>query len=134
MPSPKLKLPTVKARTVVDLFSMLLNSVTQTHIFHLQTTSFAAHSALGDFYDKVEGLTDSLIEAYQGKYGIVKGYSQIGTLLKEGNDDLAITYLETLGKQLEADHNLFTDSDLKNILDEIKALVKSTLYKLKNLS
>ena len=59
------------------LISTLMASRDQAHIFHWQTTgpgSFAAHMALGGYYDAIPGMVDSLVETYQGKHGILKGY------------------------------------------------------------
>ena len=41
------------------------------HLFHLKTNSYAAHKASNEFYDSILDLTDSLIESYQGKNGII---------------------------------------------------------------
>ena len=48
------------------LISYLFHSQTQVHIFHLQTTSFAEHKALQDYYDGIDDLIDGLVESYQG--------------------------------------------------------------------
>ena len=60
----------------VKLISYLFHSRTQAHIFHLQTQSFAEHMALNTYYDGIVPLIDGIVEAYQGKYGIVKGYKK----------------------------------------------------------
>ena len=57
------------------LMSMLLHSKTQAHVFHLQTNSFAEHMALAGYYGGIDDLVDGLVESYQGKYGIISGYS-----------------------------------------------------------
>jgi len=57
-----------------QFISTLFASRTQAHIFHLQTTSFAAHAALNTFYDEIVDLADGLVESFQGRYGIVRGY------------------------------------------------------------
>lgn len=125
----KLKLPKEKAMSIPELFGLLLNSATQAHTFHLQTNSYAEHKALENYYEGIVPLTDILVETYQGKYGIVKGYSsyQIRDL---GN---SIEFLESIHSKTEQAKSLFTDSDLLNLLDEITALMKQTLYKLKHL-
>lgn len=125
----KLKLPKEKAMSIPELFGLLLNSATQAHTFHLQTNSYAEHKALESYYEGIVPLTDILVETYQGKYGIVKGYSsyQIRDL---GN---SIEFLESIYSKTEQAKSLFTDSDLLNLLDEITALMKQTLYKLKHL-
>lgn len=118
-----------KSPTLVGFFSILLHSVTQAHIFHLQAQSLSQHLALGDYYEKIEDLADALIEAYQGKYGIVKGYDM--ARMVDISDPCA--YFKNLHAKAESARSLFTDSDLLNINDEIKTLLKSTLYKLENL-
>jgi len=118
-----------KSSTVVDLFSMLLQSVTQTHIQHLQTKSYATHVALQGFYEGIPGLFDALVETYQGKYGIVEGYKTYPL-----TNQTPVDYLTDFHSKLEECQGLFTDTDLKNIFDEIKALTKQTLYKLQHLS
>lgn len=126
----KMKKDISKKSNPAKLFSCLLNSITQTHIFHLQTTKYSEHMALGSYYESVGDLADSLIEAYQGKYGIVKGYtSEPLTNIKD-----CVGYFEELHKEVDDARSLFTDTDLLNTLDEVKSLIKSTLYKLKYLS
>ena len=128
--SIRLKMPDKKSFTIEGFFSCLLHSVTQVHIFHFQTKSYAAHIALGSFYEDVEDLVDTLIESYQGKYGIVKGYKN--SQLKDLTNP--VDYFKDLHQEVESSRKLFTDSDLLNIMDEIKTLIKTTLYKLENLN
>ena len=62
---------------IKDIVSVLMHSRSQVHVFHLQTdsqSSFAEHMALGGYYDEIGDLVDGLIESYQGKHGIIKGY------------------------------------------------------------
>lgn len=131
----KLKAPKKSQPTVADFFSRLLNSVTQAHIFHLQvsgTGSFAAHKALEDYYTGAGDLADSLIESYQADGSIVKGY------MSEDYQDVSpgacAKYFGDLLKYVEENKKLFSDSSLLNQIDEIKTLIRSTLYKLEHLS
>jgi len=113
--------------------STLFASRIQAHVFHLQTPSFAAHSALNTYYDEIVGLTDSFIEGYQGKYGIIKGYANV-ILQEYESDDAVINYFTTLDMYISKTRNLVcSDSYLQNIIDEIILLINSTLYKLKYL-
>lgn len=43
-----------------------------THYWHWQTKSYAAHKALGDFYEEMTELVDELAEAYMGSGGEIK--------------------------------------------------------------
>ena len=124
----------VKGNTAVaDFISKLFESRTQAHILHLTTTSYAKHKALDDYYNDIVGFADDIAEAYQGKYGIIKGYN-CGTI----NDSLdPISYLESIRTYVNTNrYTAFkqTDTNLQNIIDEVVTLLDSTLYKLKNLS
>jgi hypothetical protein len=115
------------------LVSYLLHSRTQTHIFHWQTTSFAEHKALQKYYEGVDGLLDALVESYQGKYGILTGYSNFKLVEYKGNDQ-TIAYLEQLCSAVNQTFNSIEDTYIQNQLDTVTELVKSTIYKLKNLN
>lgn len=111
--------------------STLLASRTQAHIFHLQTPSFAAHKALNDYYDEIVGVTDNLVESYQGKYGIITGYGNIA-LQEYQSCEAIIVFFETLCMYVEKSRQLICqDSYIQNQIDEIIALIKSTIYKLR---
>lgn len=113
------------------LISFLLHSRTQTHIFHLQTDSFAAHMALNAYYDGVIPLVDGLVESYQGKNGIVTGYSNFN-LLEYTNCEEVIAYFQGLNNTIEKlRQGIPQDSYIQNQIDTIVELVESTAYKLK---
>jgi hypothetical protein len=112
------------------LVSYLMHSRTQAHVFHLQTTSFAEHSALNVYYDEIVGLIDGLVESYQGKYGIIREYVSF-PLMNYTDKNQVVTYFEQLNQiieQLRQDNN---DSYIQNQIDTVIELVQSTLYKLK---
>lgn len=104
---------------------LLMNSRTQAHAFHLTTKSFAEHKALQAYYEGIVPLLDSYAEAYMGKYGrfrkIVAGRRTIARKPK--------AYFKTLLVRVRA-FRLPRDTYLKNIQDEITALIRSTLYML----
>jgi hypothetical protein len=116
---------------VAQFTSTLFASRTQAHIFHLQTTSYAQHIALGAYYDGIIPLVDGLVELIQGRYGIVRGYISPAAF-KE--DDSTVSYFEALLKYVDLKRDeLPQDSNIQNALDEIVDLISSTLYKLKYL-
>ena len=114
-----------------QFISTLFASRTQAHVFHLQTNSFAAHKALNEYYDGIIDLADGIAESIQGKYGIITGYSNIDLL--EGNDcNEVIKYFTALEMYVErARQTMPQDSYIQNQLDEVVALIVSTIYKLK---
>ena len=103
------------------------------HSSHLNTRSFAKHSALNEFYDEVVELADSFAEAYQGKYGLIGPI----TLQSAAKTNSVVEFLEDSLKDVEdmrykvCDKN---DTPLQNIIDEIVGQYLSTLYKLKFLA
>ena len=114
-----------------QFISTLFASRTQAHVFHLQTNSFAAHKALNEYYDGIIDLADGIAESIQGKYGIITGYSNIDLL--EGNDcNEVIKYFTALEMYVErARQTMPQDSYIQNQIDEVTALIVSTIYKLK---
>lgn len=103
------------------------------HSVHLNTRSFAKHSALNTFYDEIVDLADKFAEAYQGKYGLIgpialmsaKKTNNIVEFLEDQVEDLTTMRYEVVDKEC---------TPLQNIIDEILGLYYSTLYKLKFLA
>ena len=109
----------------------LMQSRNQAHIYHLQTKSFAEHKALQDYYEAIVDHIDSLVETYQGRYGILYGYQMGGTIKEDGG---TIMYFQALCKFVEGIREAVPqDSYLQNQVDEVVALIESTKYKLINL-
>jgi hypothetical protein len=114
-----------------QFISTLFSSRTQAHVFHLQTDSFAAHKALNDYYDEIVGITDGIVESYQGKYGIISGYGNIA-LQEFQNCEGVILYFETLCMYVEKSRQMLPqDTYIQNQIDEVVALINSTIYKLR---
>lgn len=119
-----------------ELASLLLQSRTQTHSFHLGVKgmgSHSAHLALGEYYDSIGGLIDGLVETYQGKEGLIQ-LSGIGTLDKNNDIKNIIKYFETLcGMVARLRQNpKLKDSWIQNDIDTIVSLMYRTKYKLVN--
>ena len=103
------------------------------HSVHLNTRSFAKHSALNEFYDEIVELADKFAEAYQGRHGLIgpislmsaKKTTNIVEFLEDSMVDIEKMRFEVCEK---------TDTPIQNIIDEIVGLYLSTLYKLKFLA
>jgi hypothetical protein len=110
------------------LFTLtLLHSATNAHLMHFKTRSFSEHMALGTYYDEIVDLVDSLVESYQGLYGIVEDYPNVYHSPKD-----PLKYFESLQRFVaDARQDLPQDSELQNIIDEIADLINTTTYKLK---
>jgi len=118
-----------------SFFSKLFESREMAHIYHLQVNgeqgSHAAHTALGEYYDGILDFIDTLIETYQGQYGIVDGYDVIDT--NDTRTKEKIEYFEGLVEFVKHGRKAISaeDTHLQNIIDEVVALIYRTLYKLK---
>ena len=115
----------------VMVFTMhLLHSVTNAHILHLTTRSYAEHQALGTFYSEIGDLVDAFVEAFQGKYGLLHDF--IADYKLPGTDPVA--YLESVKVEVETLRRaprFPQDAELQNEVDNIANLINSTLYKLR---
>jgi hypothetical protein len=107
---------------------LLMNSRTQAHAFHLTTSSFAEHKALQAYYEGIVPLVDAWAEAYMGKYGRLKRVSLNKRFVKDPAK--AKLYFKSLLMRVRAIRLPRGDTYLKNIQDEIVALIRSTLYML----
>ena len=113
-----------------EMMSLLLHSQTQVHTFHLQTESYAEHKALQKYYEGIDGLVDGLVESFQGKYGILKGYKSM-----DMNDwkstESTTDYLNQLCKRVIELRDCCKDSYIQNQIDNVCELINSTTYKLR---
>jgi hypothetical protein len=117
-----------------QFISTLMSARTQAHIYHLQTPSFSAHLALNEFYEEIVNLIDRLVESYQGKYGIVSGYSNVA-LQEYESGDAVIFYFTTLVNLVEKSRTMICqDSYIQNQIDELVTTIYVLLNKLKNIS
>jgi DNA-binding ferritin-like protein len=119
------------------LISTLMASRDQAHVFHWQTTgagSFAAHKALGKYYDAIPDMIDALVEAYQGKYGILKGFAP-AEKFDEYSQATALKYFKGLATFIDRAYDKLDpkDTNIINQLDTFKDLIYTTIYKLENL-
>lgn len=119
--------PSAPKYTVPQLVAELLESVTVIHKFHLKSKSYAEHIALGTFYDEVSALADSIYETSSWENNSIE--IPAPTL----NDSTPINYLIKLATFVEQSRLSTPYSDLQNQMDEVKTLIFSTLYKLRNL-
>lgn len=119
--------------TCADFVGTLFLARDVAHSVHLNTRSFAKHSALNTFYDEVIELADGFAEAYQGRHGLIGPIS----LMSAKKTSNIIEFLETSLADIEKMRYEFidkSDSALQNLIDGIIELYLSTLYKLKFLA
>ncbi len=114
---------------VMQFTMCLLHSVTNAHILHLTTKSYAEHKALEDYYTEIGDLVDGFVEAFQGKYGLLHDFTADYAL--PGQPVAYMTYLKEEVETLRRSEKFPQDSELQNTVDEIAQLIDSTLYKLR---
>jgi hypothetical protein len=113
-----------------ELLCEMLEASAQAKVFHWQTSSFAEHDALGEFYEGFNNLMDRFIESYQGCYGrIMMGCDME---VKPYTLDAPITFLEEFKSYISGGARMLVIGNpaLTNILDEINGLVDQTIYRL----
>jgi len=114
----------------VEMMSLLLHSRTQTHTLHLQTNSYPEHMALNGYYDGIGDLIDGLIESFQGKYGIIKGYKSMDIQEWRSTED-TVKYMKGLCENVIELRDCCEDSYIQNQIDTVCELINSTIYKLR---
>ena len=122
--------PATETSDLVDMIATLLHSQTQVHIFHLQTKTYSEHKALQNYYEGIDGLVDSIVESYQGKYEIITGYKTIKTVDYKSTEQI-INYFKELDENIEKNRKSVKESYIQNQIDTVQELIYSTLYKLK---
>jgi len=111
-----------------ELLSNVLQIQAQLRILHWQTESFAEHNAFGGAYDSLDDLFDQLIEAYSGKYGRPKFGGMKNLAVADYSNVKVDAFIDGL---LDFFSNAFmadSDSEMKNICDEIKAELDKLKY------
>jgi len=119
--------PSAPKYSIPQLVAELLESVTIIHKFHLVSKSYSEHIALGEFYDAISDLADTLFETSAWRDNAIE------IPRPNLNDSTPVNYLEKLANFVEQTRLVTTYSDLQNQMDEVKTLIFQTLYKLKNL-
>ena len=116
-----------------EMISILLHSRTQIHTYHWQTKSYAEHIALNGYYDGIVPLVDGLVESYQGKYEMLKGFKNY-TINEYKSTNETVKYLKGVFSKIEKLRKSCKDSYIQNQIDTVQELISSTLYKLRFLS
>jgi hypothetical protein len=116
--------------TQAEFISVLHQSHTQAKTWHHQTDSYSAHKALGIYYEDIVGLVDGLVESTQGIEPRITGY-QTKPLVDYVDVPMLLAYFKGLYDYVQKERvSVFQASWQQNQIDEISALIASTLFKL----
>ncbi len=110
----------------------MMNAAISFHRLHLRVTgdgSFAAHKALGEFYEGLHGHADTLIEGYQGVAEKLLNYTNMPIRTLDTTAD-AVGYLRDLYNSINKLQAMMPYSEIVNNLDLVKDSINSTKYKL----
>ena len=110
----------------------MMNAAISFHRLHLKVTgegSYAAHKALGEFYDGLHGHADTLIEGYQGVAEKLLTYTNMPIRTLDTTAD-AVGYLRDLYNTINKLQGMMPYSEIVNNLDLVKDSINSTKYKL----
>ncbi len=109
-----------------------MNARNSFHKLHLKVKgegSYAAHIAIGDFYDGLPGQVDTLVEGYQG---VSEKLLTIKDVAPRTLDTVAdgVSYLRDLYAMVNKLQGMLPYSEIVNNLDLVKDSINSTKYKL----
>lgn len=118
-----------KKISILNKFICIENN---TKLFHLSTTSYAAHKASDELLDELRDKHDNFLEIYIGKYGRDKVANKQENIefTKMNNKDFCQFLKDTISFFQTDIFNYINenDTDLINIRDEIVGKINKTLY------
>jgi hypothetical protein len=110
----------------------MMNAAVSFHRLHLKITgdgSYAAHKALGNFYDGLHGHADTLVEGYQGATEKLITYKDMPIRTLDTVSD-AVGYLRDMYNSINKLQGMLPYSEIVNNLDLVKDAINSAKYKL----
>jgi hypothetical protein len=110
----------------------MMNAAISFHKLHLKITgdgSYAAHNALGGFYEGLHGHADTLVEGYQGVAEKLIKYTDMPIRTLDTVAD-GVGYLRDLYNSINKLQGMLPYSEIVNNLDLVKDSINSTKYKL----
>ncbi len=110
----------------------MMNAATSFHRLHLKVKgegSYAAHKALGGFYEGLHDQADTLVEGYQGVAEKILTYTDMPIRTLDTVAD-GVGYLRDLYNIINKLQAMMPYSEIVNNLDLVKDSINSTKYKL----
>ena len=116
---------------VSQMAMLLLNGVTAGHVHHWNTIgseAYAQHKAIGEFYEGLDELADSLIEGCLLDKS--KRISGQGALFMGETPLALVQYIYAQVAELRKNPAFPQESEVQNVVDEIQMLCRHTINKL----
>lgn len=118
----------VSYKTIEDFLGYLFHARNCVHLHHLKVKgegSYAAHIALGDLYDGLLDLADTLTETSQVN-------SLLDIIIPESKiSGTSLSYVESVLKYVRDNRYVFPYSFSQNEIDNLELLLSKTIYKLR---
>lgn len=125
-----LKVPNFAKKQVQpgEFFGYLFCTRDSAHLTHLYQPdkSIATHLALKDVYEDLTDLIDSLVEKYQGIHGLIKF-----EIPKSESYEDPLVMIQEKYDWIVNNRNIFSESWMQNIIDQVVDTLATALYKLK---
>lgn len=111
-----------------EFFQKMFEIRDSLHFSHLAQNDLqlSTHLALGEMYEGILPIIDGLVEGYCGINNVRLKLSAGGKTL-----DDPVSYLENCYAYISANCDMFSESWMKNEIDEIMKILAIGLYKLK---
>lgn len=116
---------------IEELVCRVFSTRNAAHLAHWKSKSYSQHMALGSFYDDVIEEIDTIVEVYQGNFGLIgdveidcKGPADITKRLREDAGWIAVNRAK-ISKGL---------TPVDNLIDGLLETYFQTIYKLQNLA
>lgn len=112
--------------------AVLMWAKTQFHLFHIQTTSYEIHQALGTFYEEVTELADDIIECLLGRLNLRLSKLALPSMVPLASREPldAMDKMTIFADQLFHYGNDLNYQDIANLAAELQQLINKTRYRL----
>lgn len=117
------------------IFATQINVLPQIKFWHWQTEEHAVHVALGDLYDQLSELLDTIVEAWQGKTQTritVKHNRSAWQLSDWESAETAATFvsrlIESTVEEINELKKLDSYGDIINLLEELNGVLAKSMY------
>lgn len=112
---------------IEDLIGRVFTTRNIAHLNHFTTASYAAHEALGEFYEAVIPATDALVESYIGQLGMIGPVTMATPEVSS-----IVAHLQDEADWIEANRNEIAHDSaaIGNLVDALVGVYLKALYKL----
>jgi len=127
----KEKIKPAEQGLITDLIAKVFSTRDILHFAHWNTQKYSKHIAFQDLYDALVDSLDEIVEAYQGKYGLLTNLKTYAMSMPE----CVCTHVKEEAKWIEDNKDKIANGcpSVANIIDDLVAKYYKTVYKLENL-